>query len=208
MTDFSPLPPPQNAPLPPPIPEPFGEISRRATPDFAPQNPAPDKREFFAKTVKEGLLLILFNAFFGAILHALHLRFFLPSDANSGALAEVMKKPLLMFLLAVIVAPLWEELVFRGVPSLLVRGVWKLRAWSADARENWYWGFGTVAAFLFAVAHGLGDKTPHLPLPQLLMGFFLWRAAMTRGLRYSMLLHATYNFVPFLLILAFGDKIK
>ena len=57
-------------------------------------------------------------------------------------------------------------------------------------------------------SHGLGDKAFQVPLPQLLMGFFLWRVALKRGLRYSILMHATYNTFPIALLLLSGGKVQ
>ena len=147
-------------------------------------------------------MLFVINIVLGLVLHFAQLKFFMASDANSSELQKLTANPLQLLLMVVIVAPLAEELIFRGFPSLLLRGLWKTRNWSVDAKSNWYWLLGSISAFLFSVAHGLGDKTMHLPLPQLLMGFVLWHVAMQRGLRYSMLMHATYNLLPGLLILS------
>lgn len=150
----------------------------------------------------EALALCLINVFLGGTLSALGWKFFLASDANSSEIGKMIARPLVLFFMVVIFAPIVEETIFRGTSRLVVSGIWKLRNWSADARDNWYWIVGSISAFLFSVAHGLGDGRIHLPLPQLVMGFLLWHVAMQRGLRYSILMHATYNCLPFFLILA------
>ncbi|HVF85079.1 MAG TPA: CPBP family intramembrane glutamic endopeptidase [Abditibacteriaceae bacterium] len=162
----------------------------------------PDRSRWFGQTVREAMVLFVINIVIGAILHVAQLKFFMASEANSSELQKLTGNPLRLLLMVVVVAPIFEELLCRGVPSLLVRGIWKTRNWSVDARSHWYWILGSTSAFLFSVAHGLGDKTMHLPLPQLIMGFVLWHVAMQRGLRYSMLMHATYNLLPGLLILS------
>lgn len=147
-------------------------------------------------------MLFVVNIVLGVILNAAGLKFFLASDANSSELQKLTANPFQLLLMVVVLAPVVEELLCRGIPSLLVRGLWKTRNWSADAKSNWYWLVGSISAFLFSIMHGLGDKTMHLPLPQLFMGFVLWHVAMQRGLRYSILMHATYNLLPGLLILS------
>ncbi len=168
-------------------------------------------RRLALQTMKEALALCVANVFLGVSLTALGWKFFLPSDANSSDLEKMSSRPLVLFLMVVVLAPILEETIFRGTSSLIVRGIWKLRQWSVEARNNWYWIVGSISAFLFSIAHGVGDNRMHLPLPQLIMGFLLWRTAMQRGLRYSMLMHATYNTLPALLMLAqliFEHKVR
>lgn len=150
----------------------------------------------------EAVGLFLINMCLGTLLSILGWKFFLASEANSSEIGKMIARPLVLFFMVVVFAPIVEETVFRGTSRLIVSGIWKLRNWSADARDNWYWIVGSISAFLFSVAHGLGDGRIHLPLPQLVMGFLLWHVAMRRGLRYSILMHATYNCVPALLMLA------
>ena len=158
--------------------------------------------------MREALLMFGFNLVLGGVISALGWKFLLASDANSGEIAKLVKNPGVLFLMAVVFAPVMEELFCRGVPSLVLRGVWKARDWSLDARSNWYWIFGAASSFVFSVLHGAGDKALQLPLPQLIMGFLLWRTAMNRGLRYSILMHATYNSVAVGLVLLAGNSVK
>jgi membrane protease YdiL (CAAX protease family) len=164
--------------------------------------PAQNESNQFGRTIGEAFGLCFANIVLSVVLTLAHLKFFLASEANSKGLQDLTKNPLQLMLMVVVLAPVLEELMCRGIPSLLVRGIWKTRNWSEDARSHWYWLLGSISAFLFSIAHGLGDKAMHLPLPQLLMGFILWRTAMKRGLRFSMLMHATYNLLPGLLILS------
>lgn len=164
--------------------------------------PTQNEPNRFGRTISEAFGLCFANIVLSVALNAAGLKFFLASEANSKGLQDLTKNPLQLMLMVVVMAPVLEELLCRGIPSLLVRGIWKTRDWSEDARSHWYWLLGSISAFLFSIAHGLGDKAMHLPLPQLLMGFILWRTAMKRGLRFSMLMHATYNLLPGLLILS------
>lgn len=206
--------------FPPPIPSPSDDFAPLQTLSDAPNSleekqqlvppeSKPESKMVLAKrTMIEALLLFGVNAVLLVLLSAAGLKFFLASEANTDELKKLTMQPLLMFVVVVLGAPLIEEILFRGTSSLVVRGIWKVRSWSRDARDNWFWIIGAISAFLFSVAHGIGDKTMHLPLPQLLMGFILWRTAMQRGLRFSILMHATYNLLPALLMLAFGGKLK
>ncbi|WP_261664342.1 CPBP family intramembrane glutamic endopeptidase [Deinococcus sp. Marseille-Q6407] len=100
-------------------------------------------------------------------------------------------------LLLTVLAPVVEELLFRGIPLLLRLGLDRVlparfhRAVSAV--------LGVASAVVFAQSHNLMPGT--LPLPQLWLGLLTWRAASTRGLRYSMLLHGMNNGVVVIIFL-------
>ena len=158
--------------------------------------------------MREALLMFGFNLVLGVIISKLGWKFLLSSDANSSEIAKLIKNPAALFLMAVVLAPVLEELFCRGLPSLILRGVWRARDWSVDARDNWYWIFGAASSFVFSVMHGAGDNVLQLPLPQLIMGFLLWHVAIHRGLRYSILMHATYNSVAVGLVLLAGNAVK
>ena len=153
--------------------------------------------------MREALLMFGFNLVLGGIISALGWKFFLPSAQNTESIAALLKNPALLLLLGVVVAPLWEELVFRGLPSWLLRRVRRNQNQSLATRDVWFWTLCVVSSFAFAIVHGANDKGEiHLPLPQLVMGFLLWRVAIERGLRYSILMHATYNAVAVGLVLS------
>ena len=159
--------------------------------------------------MREALMMFGVSVVLGGIISALGWKFFLPSDQNTESIFALLKNPLVLLLLGVVVAPLWEEAAFRGVPSLLLRRVQRVRGKSVETRDFWFWTLGIVSSFAFAIVHGANDKGAiHLPLPQLVMGFLLWRTAIDRGLRYSILMHATYNAVAVGLVLLASNIIK
>lgn len=86
------------------------------------------------------------------------------------------------FIQAIVFAPVWEELVFRGIP-LILYDIWQSRFS--------FWLLGLLSAFLFASGH-----TPTVlpwPVTQFLGGLLLWWVATDRGLRYAMLPHSLIN---------------
>ncbi len=179
--------------------------------------PAPSAASQVARTVKEGVLLMfLANATVVGLTLA-HANFFLQSEAQTQGVDQMLRGNLLgFFALAVVIFPVMEEAIFRGLPSLLMRLTTKPET---RARLVLWLLFGLASSLLFASLHGLkqiGAPTHEsfvfqtLPVPQLLMGLWAWRVATLRGLRYSMLLHATFNFSSLILAfvaLALGQKI-
>jgi membrane protease YdiL (CAAX protease family) len=110
---------------------------------------------------------------------------------------------IVMLLVAVLIGPLIEEALFRGVPLLITNAL--KRSGRFDPQEPIrigqrvlpaHWLIGVLAALLFSVSHGLGDAYPHFPLPQFIAGLWFWWVAYSRGLRYSILMHGTYNLIP------------
>lgn len=183
----------------PPIPDPIAPLTN--VPPSPPEGvPA---RTLVARTMREAVLLAAISLPIAAVLRALKITFLLPSEANQQGMAFLAQvNPLLLLLLAVIAAPVIEETLFRGLPFGLLR----LISGKKQGQPSWLpvnWILGIIAAILFSLAHGLGDETGahHLALPQLMVGLWSWRVVNTRGLRYSMLLHATYNAIPTLLVL-------
>ena len=158
--------------------------------------------------MREALLMFGFNLVLVGVLSALGWKFFLASEQNTKGIADLLKNPLELFFKVVVIAPLLEEVVFRGVPSLLLRRVWRVRNRQSTS-DAWYWTLVIASSLLFAIMHGINDQgTIHLPLPQLVVGFVLWRTAINRGLRYSILMHATYNSVVVGLVLLAGNAVK
>ncbi|MFI8605767.1 CPBP family intramembrane glutamic endopeptidase [Cellulophaga baltica] len=112
--------------------------------------------------------------------------------ANLGAhgVAEMFKKyPIYgIFFLAVILAPVLEELIFRGTLTFF-----------KNPKYFSYAYYGSV--FLFGAVHLTNFETyadhlwlaPILVLPQTAAGIFLGFARVKLGLVWSMLLHALHN---------------
>lgn len=148
-------------------------------------------------TVREALMLVMLSMALSILLTVSHFDFLLASRENANSIHQLAKIDVrYLLLLAVVGAPLLEESLFRGIPSAVLRAVAKRRYHGFPQRCQFYWPIGAAAALLFAVLHGAGSVTIHVPLPQLMVGMWSWHVVNTRGLRYSMLLHASYNAVP------------
>ena len=127
---------------------------------------------------------------------------------QSPLLDFLASSPWLALLGIAVFFPLGEELIFRGLPMLLL---WlSARKLPPLERANLpqAWVLGVIAAILFSLAHGIGSSGFHLPLPQLVLGVWLWWIATRRGLGYSILAHGTYNFLPGLLAVFATDLLK
>ncbi|WP_299103775.1 CPBP family intramembrane glutamic endopeptidase [uncultured Tenacibaculum sp.] len=111
-------------------------------------------------------------------------------DLNDHAMEEMMRtmSKTVIFLFAVVLAPLLEELIFRA-PITLFRDEKSFK----------------IAFYFFAVIFGLVHITnftmttnvlllaPILVLPQIVLGCYLGFIRVKFGLGWSMLLHACYN---------------
>ena len=164
--------------------------------DDVPEAPVvPDKRHWVRRTMLEALALLAINLPLGLLILALRLDFLRASDANVEGLEMVRNlSPWLLLVAAVVLAPLVEEALFRGLPRLAYRAA------DPPARNRVaFWVVGGLAAALFAWLHSFGGAGLALPLPQLLLGLWSWKVVNERGLRYSVLLHGTYNLLPALI---------
>lgn len=161
--------------------------------------------DFLRQTLREAVVLVFLNVALSVLLVALGLTSLLPSNANLEGIESLSRLgPLQLVLIAVVVAPVLEETLFRGLPFWVWRTVAARLPLRDGRREMIGWIIGGATAICFALAHGIGSHTIHLPLPQLLMGFWLWHVINRRGMRYSILLHGVYNLIPALLVLTHG----
>lgn len=159
-----------------------------------------DRQGRGGKTMLEAMVLTAVTTGMGTSLALFGLDGLLAGKANHQAIASLASfNPLLLLFLGVAAAPVYEEALFRGLPLLILRGVWRRRWMRRKARRHLFWVLGGTSAVLFALMHRLGSSIG-LPLPQLVAGLWLWRVANLRGLRYSILLHATYNSLPILIV--------
>ena len=127
---------------------------------------------------------------------------------NSPMLDFLASSPWLALLGIAVLFPLGEELVFRGVPMFVL---WlSARKIPSLERANlpFAWVIGIAAAVVFSLAHGIGSAGFHLPLPQFILGVWLWWIATRRGLGFSILAHGTYNFLPGLVAVFATDLLK
>jgi Type II CAAX prenyl endopeptidase Rce1-like len=118
------------------------------------------------------------------------------SSDQSPLLDFLAQSPWLALLGIAVLFPLGEELIFRGVPMLVLWLSARKLPSLERANSPFAWVLGIVAAVVFSLAHGIGSTGFHLPLPQLVLGVWLWWIATRRGLGFSILAHGTYNFLP------------
>ncbi|WP_297761551.1 CPBP family intramembrane glutamic endopeptidase [uncultured Muriicola sp.] len=100
-----------------------------------------------------------------------------------------------IFFLMVLIAPIVEELIFRG-PLIFFKS-------SSYFPWIYYFScllFGLVHLGNFDNANDLLWLTPVLVAPQIVMGFFLGFLRVRLGLRYAVLMHMSHNGIIFLLI--------
>lgn len=92
-----------------------------------------------------------------------------------------------------LVAPFYEELLFRGVPILLARSL--ERIFRPIEGRTAVVAIALASTLLFAWMHHRVVEA--LPMPQLLFGTLAWFSAWRWGLRYSILLHVLVNLLLF-----------
>tara|TARA_R110002051_G_scaffold236232_2_gene297472 strand:- start:4912 stop:5466 length:555 start_codon:yes stop_codon:yes gene_type:complete len=144
-----------------------------------------EKKSIFLK------LLILNIAFsFGLGMLTGLITTLLKVDLGDHGLDEIFKKHnvYFVFLLAVIIAPIIEELVFRGPLFFLKKSKFFKYAFYASALL-----FGAVHLTNFESYANFLWLTPILVAPQTVAGVFLGFARVKLGLGWSILLHACHN---------------
>lgn len=131
---------------------------------------------------------------------------------------QFLDKPLFLFGMAVILAPIIEELFFRFPMGRLWNIPTRFYGEGVDEspRDNW-WSRNFKVVFwiftlLFAAVHFSNFAStvsmylaPILVLPQLVLGIMLGYIRVGWGTRYSMLFHGIHNAIPLSLMLLGGD---
>jgi len=76
------------------------------------------------RTVVEAMAIAAINMVLALVLQSLHLQLFLAAPENVHSI-ELLRKinPAVLFVLAVAIAPVLEESLFRGLPFLIMRGL-------------------------------------------------------------------------------------
>lgn len=124
-------------------------------------------------------------------------------DMEKHAMEEMMKtlsKPMIFFF-AVVLAPLIEELIFRGPITLF-----KNKTSYKIAFYTFAIIFGLVHITNYTLTTNVILLTPFLIAPQTILGGYLGFIRVRFGLHWSILLHACYN--AFFMTMAFaGDTI-
>lgn len=127
-----------------------------------------------------------------------------PGNAGEEEIGRTLElQPLRIFVLAVLVAPPLEELIFRGLPS-------RLSDWILRTRQGSRWPLGILTALGFAAMHsvkweadadtiellwGMHFHTDGFPIPQLVFGLLLWDFVRRYGVWACALSHMVHNLV-------------
>lgn len=132
-----------------------------------------------------GVALVMLS---GIITHLLHI------EVGEHASEELFSKSIwVVFLLVAIVAPVIEELIFRGPLKLFENSPHFKYAYYVSALA-----FGAIHISNFEDWQQILWLTPLLVAPQIFIGLFLGYIRVKLGLQWSMLLHSAYNTVLFL----------
>lgn len=122
-------------------------------------------------------------------------------DMEKHAMEDMMKtlsKPIVFFF-AVLVAPVVEELIFRGPITLFKdKNSFKIAFYSFAII------FGLVHITNYNITTNVLLLIPFLIAPQTILGGYLGFIRVRFGLQWSMLLHACYN--AFFMIMAFAGE--
>ena len=97
-----------------------------------------------------------------------------------NALSDPTRSITMFMLGACLIAPIVEEMAFRGLAVLMTAG---------GAGRAFYWMVGIGVSSLFAAAHGMDM----LPLPQLMLGIYTWWLVRHRGFVHAMYAHFVNN---------------
>ncbi|MDW5288349.1 CPBP family intramembrane glutamic endopeptidase [Formosa sp. PL04] len=109
----------------------------------------------------------------------------------------------IVVLLGVVLAPVMEELIFRGPLTLFPDNKWFIYVFYFFALS-----FGLVHITNFEITRNVILLAPILVAPQIIIGLFLGVIRLQYGLVYSMLFHAIYNgilIIPAILFLSSYD---
>lgn len=111
-------------------------------------------------------------------------------DMNDHALEKLMKRfpKSAIFIFAVILAPLFEELIFRAPLSLFHNSDYFKQVFYTFAIV-----FGLIHITNFNITAQVLLLAPILVLPQTILGTYLGFIRIRFGLGWSILLHASYN---------------
>lgn len=126
---------------------------------------------------------------FGLIIAVLEALGLYSSDDHAVSKLFEEETPLYIISSAVILAPLIEELIFRGPITLFNKKYFKIAFYTFTIL------FGYVHIFNFDITTQLILLSPLLVAPQIVVGLVFGYVRVRLGLIYSMLLHACYNAV-------------
>lgn len=161
----------------------------------------------YAQTRPWGVLLWCAVAALGTLVPSVYVQELLPAlpDTVSEQLMQMMHVPGCFFVIAVL-APVAEELVFRGaVLRALLR--WADRVPTRHRGQQGLtvrqWGAVALSAVFFALVHGNPSQMPHALLIGLLLG---WLFARTGSVLPGMVLHIVNNTAAYLLAVAYPSQ--
>ncbi|WP_027075886.1 CPBP family intramembrane glutamic endopeptidase [Maribacter antarcticus] len=135
-------------------------------------------------------LTVFFSIILGLLINSISIVFNI--DFGTHAVGELFKtySPAMLFFLAVIVAPVIEELLFRAPLTVFKNPTYFKYAYYISIIL-----FGTLHIFNFDTLNEQYWAVPLLVSPQLSAGVFLGYTRTSLGLLWSILLHAAHNLV-------------
>jgi hypothetical protein len=135
-------------------------------------------------------LTVFFSIVLGLLISSISLVFNI--DFGNHAVDEIFKtySPEILFFLAVIAAPVIEELLFRAPLTVFKNPTYFKYAYYISIIL-----FGTLHISNFEALDGQYWAVPLLVSPQLSAGVFLGYTRISLGLQWSILLHAAHNLI-------------
>ena len=132
-------------------------------------------------------LCLLIGLGFGVLIAILEAAGVYSSDTHAMNNLFEEKPAIYIIFTAVIVAPIIEELIFRGPITLFNKKYFKIAFYFFTLL------FGYVHIFNFEITPKIVLLSPLLVAPQIVVGIVFGYIRVRLGLVYSMLLHACYN---------------
>ncbi|GMN08780.1 hypothetical protein MTsPCn9_07640 [Croceitalea sp. MTPC9] len=148
---------------------------------------APERNSIFLKL---SLITVCFSVILGILMQGVIT--LVGFDSENHAVIEMFDSysPVMIFFLAVIVAPLLEELIFRAPLGLFKKSEYFKYAFYASVIL-----FGLIHVGNFQDIEGFYWLIPILVAPQISAGIFLGFIRTKLGLLWSILLHAVHNMI-------------
>ncbi|AUC76273.1 CPBP family intramembrane glutamic endopeptidase [Olleya sp. Bg11-27] len=157
------------------------------------KNPRPKHLKYATFEQKFGIVLqcvplcLVLGLGFGVLIAVLEAVGVYSSDTHAMNKLFEEKAGIYIIFTAVIVAPIIEELIFRGPITLFNKKHFKIAFYSFTIL------FGYVHILNFEITPKILLLSPLLVAPQIVVGFIFGYIRVRLGLVYSMLLHASYN---------------
>lgn len=157
------------------------------------ENNEQEENPSFLQTAAESTLLLAGEVAGTPVAEALGIPIRLKTEDPEKSRREFMKlnlKPTLI--LASVIFPIGEEIIFRGIPSFV----------AGNSKQNPGWQIGIPFAAGFAAIHNVtsdpktdesGFTTSRIPLPQFISGLYFWKITGERGITHAIGAHGLMN---------------